>query len=170
MRLLEELKKHTYTPNSFYDHLMGLEDACSGNVDIAIFPAMTGENNDGPALEPTVTEANADYVAEVVVKVVNSDGKPSTFYNGTLAAKVAITTTDGTIAVDDGEQGEANVDATKNITFENGVASFIITLGGTWAEGDTVKITVDDSDVGILGVTVEKNDHFLIDVDADSAE
>ena len=40
MRFLEYLKRFTYTPNDFYDHLMGMEDAASGDVDLVILPAM----------------------------------------------------------------------------------------------------------------------------------
>ena len=30
MRFLDYLKRFTYTPNEFYDHLKGLEDAAGG--------------------------------------------------------------------------------------------------------------------------------------------
>jgi hypothetical protein len=42
-------------------------------------------------------------------------------------------------------------------------------MGGTWAANDTVKVTVDDDNVGIMGYTVEKNNHFLVEVQADPA-
>lgn len=58
MRYLDYLKRFTYTPNEFYDHLKGLEDAAGGDVDLVILPAMTGTPATGPALEPTVSEAN----------------------------------------------------------------------------------------------------------------
>ncbi len=167
MRFLDYLKRFTYTPNEFYDHLKGVEDAANGNVDICVLPGMTGAGKDGPALEPTVSEANDDYIAEVIVKVVNSAGDTLRFYNGTLEVKAIINTTAGTIAINDGDQGAANADATANLSFENGILAFTVTLGGTWAEDETVKITIDDNDVGIMGYSVEKNNHFLIDVDAD---
>lgn len=167
MRYLEYLKRFTYTPNEFYDYLKGMEDAASGNVDIVVLPGMTGAGKDGPALEPTVSKANGSYTAEVTVKVVNSAGEALRFYNGTLEVKAIINTTAGTIAINDGEQGAANADATANLSFENGISAFTVTLGGTWAENETVKITIDDSNVGIMGYSVEKNNHFLIDVDAD---
>jgi hypothetical protein len=88
------------------------------------------------------------------------------WFNGTREVKVDITSTSGTIAIDDGEQGG---DATKNMAFENGVCKFTVTLGGTWAENDTIKVTVDDDNVGIMGYTVEKNNHFLVKVKADPA-
>lgn len=167
MRYLDYLKRFTYTPNEFYDHLKGFEDAASGDVDLVILPAMKGEGGNEPALEPTVAEANDDYAFDVTLQVMNkAKTKVLEFYNGTMEVKVDITSTSGTIAIDDGEQGG---DATKDMTFENGVCKFTVTLGGTWAENDTLKITVDDSDVGIMGYSVEKNNHFLIDVDANPA-
>ena len=91
------------------------------------------------------------------------------WYNGTLEVKVDITTSAGTIAIDDGDQGEAGADATKNMAFENGVCKFTVTLDGTWAENDTIKVTVDDNDVGIMGYSVEKTAHYLVKVKADPA-
>ena len=166
MRYLDYLKRFTYTPNEFYDYLKLMENAASGDVDIVILPAMTGEGGDEVALEPTVAEANADYEAEVTVKVVNSNGDTLEFYNGTLEIKAIVSAAAGTVAINDGDAGDADADVTANLDFENGVLTFTVTLGGTWVENDTIKITVDDSDVGIMGYSVKKNNHFLIDVDA----
>ena len=106
----------------------------------------------------------------VTIQVMNkTKTKVLAFYNGTLEVKVDITSAAGTIAIDDGDAGEAGADAAANMTFENGVCNFNLVLGGTWAENDTIKVTVDDSNVGIMGYTVEKNAHFLVDVDADPA-
>jgi hypothetical protein len=128
---------------------------------------MTGTPATGPALEPTVTEANDDYAFDVTLQVMNkAKTKVLEWYNGTLEVKVDKTSTSGTIAIDDGVQGD---DATFNLDFENGVGKFTITLGGTWAANDTVKVTVDDGDVGIMGYTVEKNNHYLVKVKADPA-
>jgi hypothetical protein len=165
MRKLDYYKRFTYIPNEVYEHLKGLEDAAGGDVDLVILPAMTGTPATGPALEPTVSEANDDYVATVTMQIMNkAKTKVLEWFNGTLEVKVDITSTSGTIAIDEGTQGG---DATFNLDFENGVGKFTITLGGTWAENDTIKVTVDDSDVGIMGYTVEKNNHFLVEVQAD---
>ncbi len=167
MRFLDYLKRFTYTPNEFYDHLKGLEDAASGDVDLVILPAMTGDNGDGPAFEPTVTESDG-YSFDVTLQIMNkAKTKVLEFFNGTREVTVDITSTSGTIAIDDGDQGSADV--TKNMTFENGVCQFTVTIGGTWAENETIKVTVDDDDVGIMGYSVEKNNHFLIKVKADPA-
>lgn len=167
MRKLDYYKRFTYIPNEVYDHLKGLEDAAGGDVDLVILPAMTGTPATGPALEPTVTEANDDYAFDVILQVMNkAKTKVLEWYNGTLEVKVDKTSTSGTIAIDDGVQGD---DATFNLDFENGVGKFTITLGGTWAENDTIKVTVDDSNVGIMGYTVEKNDHYLVKVKANPA-
>ena len=165
MRFLDYLKRFTYTPNEFYDHLKGLEDAAGGDVDLVIFPAMTGESGDQPALDPTVTESDG-YAFDVTLQIMNkAKTKVLEWFNGTRKVKIDITTSDGTIAIDDGEQGSADV--TKDMTFENGVCKFTITMDGTWAENETIKVTVDGGDVGIMGYTVEKNDHFLVKVKAD---
>jgi hypothetical protein len=166
MRFLDYLKRFTYTPNEFYDHLKGLEDAAGGDVDLVILPAMTGESGDQPALDPTVTESDG-YAFDVTLQIMNkAKTKVLEWFNGTREVKVDITSSSGTIAIDDGEQGG---DATKNMTFENGVCKFTVTMGGTWAENETIKVTVDDSNVGIMGYAVEKNNHYLVKVKADPA-
>jgi len=166
MRYLEYLKRFTFTPNEFYDHLKGMEDAAGGDLELIVLPAMTGEDGDGPALEPTVTETDG-YAFDVTLQIMNkAKTKVLEWYNGTLEVKVDITTSSsGTIAIDDGEQGSSDV--TKNMAFENGVCKFTVTMDGTWAENDTIKVTVDDSDTRIMGYKVEKNDHFLVKVKAD---
>jgi hypothetical protein len=167
MRYLDYLKRFTFTPNEFYDHLKGMEDAAGGDVDLVILPAMTGESGNQPALDPTVTESDG-YAFDVTLQIMNkAKTKVLEWFNGTREVKVDITSTSGTIAIDDGEQGG---DATKDMTFENGVCKFTVTLGGTWAADETIKVTVDDSNVGIMGYTVEKNDHFLVKVKADPAD
>jgi len=166
MRYLDYLKRFTYTPNEFYDHLKGMEDAAGGDVDLVILPAMTGESANGPALEPTVAESDG-YAFDVTLQIMNkAKTKVLEWFNGSREVKVDITSTSGTIAIDDGEQGG---DATKNMAFVNGVCKFTVTMGGTWAAGETIMVTVDDSNVGIMGYTVEKNNHFLVKVKANSA-
>ena len=164
MRFLDYLKRFTYTPNEFYDYLKLLEDAAGGDVDLVILPAMTGESGDQPALEPTVTESDG-YAFDVTLQIMNkAKTKVLEWFNGTRVVNVDITSSSGTIAIDDGEQGSSDV--TKNMAFENGVCKFTITMDGTWAENETIKVTVDDSNVGIMGYTVKKNNHFLVKVKA----
>jgi hypothetical protein len=170
MRFLDYLKRFTYTPNEFYDHLKGLEDAAGGDVDLVILPAMTGDNGEGPAFEPTETEANADYAFDVTLQIMNkAKTKVLEWYNGTLKVDVICDSTGGTVAINDGEAGVADADVSANLSFENGVCKFTVTLGGTWVENDTIKVTVDDSNIGITGYTVEKNNHYLVKVKADPA-
>lgn len=169
MRFLDYLKRFTYTPNEFYDHLKGLEDAASGDVDLVILPGMTGEPATGPALEPTVAQANVEggLTVNVEIRAIRKTSEDVLgFFNGTREIKVICASTAGTVAVNDGDAGEPDADVTANLSFVNGVCTFTVTLGGTWAENDTIKITVDDDNVGIMGYSVEKNNHFLIDVDA----
>ena len=170
MRFLDYLKRFTYTPNEFYDHLKGLEDAAGGDVDLVILPAMTGEAGNEPALEPTATEANDGYAFDVTLQIMNkAKTKVLEWYNGTLEVDVICASTGGTVAINDGEPGEPDADVSANLSFENGVCKFTVTMGGTWAANDTVKVTVDNDDVGIMGYTVEKTNHFLVKVKADPA-
>ncbi len=166
MRYLDYLKRFTYTPNEFYDYMKAIEDAASGDIEAVILPAMTGANE--PALQPTVSQADDGLVVPVTIKIMNKDkSKVLEFFNGTRQVKVNKTSSSsssGTIAINDGTQG---VNATFNLKFENGVASFDVVLGGTWAENDAIKVTLDDDGVGIMGYAIEKENHFLVKVKAD---
>ncbi len=169
MRFLDYLKRFTYTPNEFYDYLKLLEDAASGDVDLVILPAMTGTGGNEQALEPTVTESDG-YAFDVTLQIMNkAKTKVQEWFNGTREVKVDITTSAGTIAIDNGEQGAAGADVTKNMAFVNGVCKFTVTMDGTWAENETIKVTVDDSNTGIMGYSIEKNNHFLVKVKANPA-
>ncbi len=113
MRKLDYYKRFTYIPNEVYEHLKGLEDAAGGDVDLVILPAMTGTLATGPALEPTVTESDG-YAFDVTLQIMNkAKTKVLEWFNGTREVKVGITTSAGTIAIDDGEQGAAGADVTK---------------------------------------------------------
>ena len=183
MRFLDYLKRFTYTPNEFYDHLKGFEDAAGGDVDLLILPAMTGDNYDEPALKPTESEVNdtqdpdADfdpYVATVTLKVMNkSKTKVLEWFNGTRKVTVDIDTTAGKIAINDGDFAAVKTDVTFDLAFENGVGTFTITLGGTWDEEETIKVNADkdgsNNSVGIMGYTVKKENHFLVEVQANPA-
>ena len=156
MRKLDYYKRFTYIPNEVYDHLKGLEDAAGGDVELVILPA--------PALEPTVTEANDGYAFDVTLQVMNkAKTKVLEWYNGTLKVDVIKNSSAGTIVVNDDETPSTTT-VTKNMTFENGVCKFTVTMGGIWAANDTIKVTVDDDDVGIMSYSVEKNDHLLVKV------
>ena len=178
MRFLDYLKRFTYTPNEFYDHLKGLEDAAGGDVDLVILPAMTGAGGDEAALKPTVAEVNNaenPYVATVVVKLMNkANDTVLEWFNGIRKVTVDVSSTSGTIAIDDNEAGSASEGATFDLSFENGVGTFIITLGGEWAAEETIKINADkdasNNSIGIMSYTVKVENHFLIEVAADSQQ
>ena len=178
MRYLDYLKRFTYTPNEFYDHLKGLEDAAGGDLELVVLPAMTGDQGDEAALKPTESEANSTenpYVATVAVKLMNkANDKVLEWFNGTRKVTVDISTTDGKIAINDGEFAAVKTDVTFDLAFENGVGTFTITLGGTWAEEETIKVNADkdgsNNSVGIMGYTVKKENHLLVEVQADPAD
>lgn len=156
MRYIETLKQHTYTPNDYYDYLARVEDAMVGDMAFSL-----------PKLEPIVSEANDEYVVEVEVTLVNTAGNAHGWYHGTKAIALTATSTAGTFAIGDGDQGTT---ATADLEFENGVATLVLVLGGTWAADDTIKATVDNDDTKIMAYSVKKADHALLTVDADPVE
>ena len=158
MRYIETLKQHTYTPNDFYDYLAGVEDAMAGDMAFSL-----------PKFKPYVSEATHKdgYAVEVQVTLVNTAGEAHDWYHGTKAIALSTTSTDGTLAIGEGEQGTT---ATANLKFENGIAMFALVLGGTWAADDTITATVDDDDTKIMAYSVKKANHELLKVQADPNE
>ena len=171
MRVLEGLKQHTYTPNVFYDHLMRIEESMGGDMKLEILPAMTGGANNEAAFDVEESDANATggYETTVTVKLVNDDGDLHEWYNGKLNVIVVTDTTSGTAAINDGSAGGGGANVNADLEFTNGVLEFDITLGGTWSQvnSDTVKVTVDNSDVKIMNKSVKVENHYLIDIVAD---
>jgi len=156
MRYIETLKQHTYTPNEYYDYLATIEDAMIGDMAFSL-----------PKFKPYVSEANHEdgYAAEVQVTLVNTAGEAHDWYHGTKAIALTATSSDGTFAIgDDDEASEAE------LKFENGVATFVLVLGGTWAADDTITATVDDDDTKIMAYSVKKANHELLKVQADPDE
>jgi len=165
VRKLDYYKRFTYIPNEVYDHLKGLEDAAGGDIDLVILSGMTETGENEPALKPTVSEANDAYVATVTMQIMNkAKTKVLEWYNGTLEVKVICGSTGGTVAINDGEAGVAGAAVTADLSFVNGVCAFTVTLGGAWVKDDTVKVTVDNDDVGIMSYSVKKTNHFLVKV------
>jgi hypothetical protein len=158
MRYIETLKQHTYTPNEYYDYLARVEDAMVGDMAFSL-----------PKFKPYVSEANHEggYAVEVQVVLVNTAGEAHDWYHGTKAIALSTTSTEGTFAIGEGGQGAA---ATADLKFENGVATFVLVLGGTWAAGDTIKATVDDGDTKIMAYSVKKANHELLKVQTDPSE
>lgn len=169
MRRLDYYKRFTYVPNEFYEHLKGLEDAAAGDVELQILPAMTGAGTppSAQALEipPFDTTGDDDPVeVPVEIRLVNAQGDVLTWYNGTIDIDIPISTSAGTVAINDGDAGAANVDGQIDLEFRNGVGEFVIVMGGKWIADETVKVTADDDNVGIMGTSVEINNHYLAKV------
>lgn len=178
MRKLDYFKRFTYIPNEVYEHLKALEDAAGGDIDLVILPAMSGEGADGPALQPTVSEANDTddpYVVTVTVKLMDkAKTNVMEWFCGKRKVTVDISTSGGKISINGGDFGSVGADVTFDLEFENGVGTFTVKLGGTWAENDTVKVNADNDasnqSVGIMGYTVKKENHYLIKVAADPGD
>ena len=173
MRKLDYYKRFTYIPNEVYDYLIAMEDAMAGDIGFVVFPAMTGTSANGPALEVPAGEANdpdTPYVASVTVKLMNQAGtQVMEWFNGTRKVTVDVTSTSGTITIDDGDTpaGETTFD----LEFTNGVGTFTIALSNTWAANNTIMVNVDKDDngnsVGVMGYTVKVENHYLIKIVAD---
>jgi hypothetical protein len=70
-----------------------MEDAAGGDVDLVILPAMTGDQGNQPALEPTVTQSDG-YAFDVTLQIMNkAKTKVLEWFNGTREVKVDITPT-----------------------------------------------------------------------------
>ena len=161
MRYIETLKQHTYTPNEYYDYLTRVEDAMVGDMQFSL-----------PAIKPYASEANHEdgYAVDVQVTLVNTVGAIHDWYHGTKAIALSTTSTDGTFAIGDSEESTQGTTATADLKFENGVATFVLVLGGTWAADDTIKATVDNDDTKIMAYSVKKANHELLKVQADPSE
>lgn len=161
MRKSEFFKRHTYTPNSFYDYMARIEDAMSGDIETAnIIPA------EADKFEPTAAEATAGVTYDIVAQCVNSDGDPHTWFNGTYEIEVVVDASDGNVSVNGGDFGgdDTNVDA--DVEFVAGEAKFTVTLGGTWVVGDDVKVNVPKGATDILGVAFRVQNHDIVEVQA----
>ena len=168
MRVFEGLKQHTYTPNSFYDHMMRMEEAMGADMKLEILPAMTGAGDDEAALDVKQGVANATggYETTVTVKLLNDDDEVHTWFNGKLNVIVHVDSTDGTVAINDGSAGDPDADVNADLEFSNGELQFDVVLGGTWShtDSDWVKVSVDNSDVKIMNKSVRIQNHYLIDI------
>lgn len=160
MRFLEYLKRFTYTPNEFYDYLMGVEDLIYGDIDgLVVSPAMTGAGSDEQAV--TLTPDNAKgYTQEVVVGIVNSNGDVIQPVDGkVLEVTLTKSSTAGTLKLN-GETYASKVD----LEFARGVCAFTVELGGTWAANDYVKVTLSTDAGGLLTTPETVTNHYLIKV------
>ena len=175
MRFLDYLKRFTYTPNEFYDHLKGLEDAAGGDMAFVVLPAMTGDQGDEAALKPTESEANpeeGEYSVTVTVKLMNqAKTKVMEWFNGKRKVTVDNGSSAGTLSINGDTPGSAGANVTFDLEFENGVGEFTVTLGGAWEADNTIKVNADkdgsNNSVGIMGYTVKKENHLLVEVQAD---
>jgi hypothetical protein len=109
--------------------LMG--KAMSGDMVISISPA-TKSTAHGSAASRTVT-----------ITLKNAAGDVHTWFNKAIATGVSIAKTSSS--------GTATIGST-TLTFVNGVASVLITIGGTWAGADHNDLTI--AAATILGYTV----------------
>jgi len=155
MRFLDYLKRFTYTPNEFYDHLKGLEDAASGDVKLNILPADPLE----------VAPGDMDgFVQDVTVQVVNNADEVLTWYNGILNVKAVNGSGSGTIAINEEDPGTAGADVDEDLQFENGILKLKLTYGGTWVDEEDVALTVAGDNKTICGYAVKVEEHDIITV------
>lgn len=161
MRKAEYLKRFTYTPNDFYDHLIKIENAMGGDVELNIIPAEANK-------EEIEIQDMDGHTQEVTVQVVNDDGDVLDFYNGTLNFQVLNSSTSGTVQINEEDAGGAGANVDEDLTFTEGELKVTLTYGGTWEADDTVKVTVDKDDIDIMGYVVKVENHDVLEVQADT--
>ena len=156
---LEKLKQHTYTPNSFYDDLMdyidGIEehsgivdgfmttvnDYMSDNDDVIahLLALVSGDLNIVIDVTPLVGVSLTDMnegteTQEITIKMQDSKGIVHETFNGALAVSFATSAA--------GDVGDDQSSAITTATFVKGVATFTAYYSGTWANDETVTLTV----------------------------
>jgi len=130
MRYLDYLKRFTYTPNEFYDYLIGVERAMAGEIALIVSPATLGSS----AADVNAAIATDDkFVRRVKVELkASADGDIHQWFTGSFSAAVAKTGNGAAAIADNGD----------SVELENGVGYVDIEYTGTWAEGDTCTLTI----------------------------
>ena len=130
MRYLDYLKRFTYTPNEFYDYLIGVERAMAGEIALVVSPATLG--NSAADINAAIV-ADDKFVRQVKVELkASADGDVHQWFTGSFSAAVA-KTGDGTVAIAD--EGDS-------VELENGVGYVDIEYTGTWAAANTCTLTI----------------------------
>ena len=130
MRYLEYLKRFTYTPNEFYDYLIGVERAMAGEMVLVVSPATLGSS---AADVNEAIGADGKFVRRVKVELkASADGDVHQWFTGSLEAEVTPSGSGNAAIADNGD----------SVELENGVGYVDIEYTGTWAEGDTCTLTI----------------------------
>jgi len=130
MRYLDYLKRFTYTPNEFYDYLIGVERAMAGEMVLVVSPATLGSS---AANVNKAINADGKFVRRVKVELkASADGDVHQWFTGSFSAAVA-KTGNGTAAIADNRN---------SVELENGVGYVDIVYTGTWAKDDTCTLTI----------------------------
>ncbi len=130
MRYLDYLKRFTYTPNEFYDYLIGVERAMAGEIALVVSPATLGSS---AADVNEAIDADGKFVRRVKVELkASADGDVHQWFTGSFSAAVAKT----------GNGAAAIAGGGGRVELENGVGYVDIEYTGTWAEDDTCTLTI----------------------------
>ena len=128
MRYLDYLKRFTYTPNEFYDYLIGVERAMAGEMVLVVSPATLGSS---AAVVNAAIAADDKFVRRVKVELkASADGDVHQWFTGSFSAAVT-KNGNGTAAI-----------KRNSVELENGVGYVDIVYTGTWAQGDTCTLTI----------------------------
>lgn len=142
MRMPEYFKRHTYTPNEFYDYMEQIERGLAGELQLVLSPATTG------SLDADIADAitaDSKFIRTVKAELKSAaDGMLHTWFTGSFAAAVA--------AAAAGDGAVALADEATAVSLKNGVGTIAIEYTGTWAAGDTCTLTITGGNV--LGYTV----------------
>lgn len=136
MRSIDEFKRHTYTPNDYYDYQKAVENGLSGDIMIVPVPAACGSS---AAAVNTVIGAEGKFTRTVHVKLTDTDGTVHEWFNGSLAVAASKSSTSGLVAIED---------SATSMLFVNGEGDVIIEYTGAWAADDTATVTVSGTILG----------------------
>lgn len=140
IRSVDEFKRHTYTPNDYYDYLKVVENGLSGDITIVPIPATLGSS--AAVVNAAIQGEEEKFARSVHVKLVDTSGSIHKWFNGYLTVAASKNSTSGTVAIKDGAT---------SMPLVNGEGDVIIEYTGTWAEGDTATLTVSGT---VLGYTL----------------
>ncbi|MGD9678422.1 MAG: hypothetical protein AB7V16_08775 [Vulcanibacillus sp.] len=136
-----DFKKHTYTPNEYYDYMTQIENSMSGDMALVVAPATLGSS--ATAIAAAVAGEEGKYVRTVAIKLVNGAGEVLEWFNGSLTVEVTdVTAGDGASAV---------AESATTVQFIDGIGTVDIEYTGTWAAEDTQTTTIKGS---IMGYTL----------------
>ena len=135
-----DFKKHTYTPNEFYDYMHQIELSMSGDLAIVVAPDKCGSS--AAEIAAAVAGEDQKFIRTITVKLTNAAGETLEWFNGSLTVEVTeVTAGDGVSAV---------VESETTVKLTNGIGTIDIEYTGTWAAEDAQTTTIKGTVLGYV--------------------